>query len=167
MLLKLKQSGLLNQKSITKLADNEGVKPHTLWQDWSRRDLWLKEMAQIEQTRSMVLEILHEFKSVREEAWKTYTAARTVNNYNAAVSALSMITKNLIEEMKFRQSLGVMEKAPIEMKIEQLQNIKQAVVFLVDTIEKEDPSLLPQLLKVVENAEDLEKINEEFLDKGR
>ena len=167
MLLQLKYSGLLNQKSIEKLAKKENVKPHTLWQDWSRRHLWLKEMAQIEQTRNMVLEILHEFKSAREEGWKTYTEARTEGHYTAAVSALHMITKGLIAEMSFRQSLGVMEKAPIEIKVEQTRNIRKAVIFFIDIVEKENPALLPELLKIVKDTEDLEKADKKFLEKGR
>ena len=167
LLLGLKHRGLLNQTNIEKLAKEQNVEPGTLWTDWSRRHLWLKEMAQIEQTRTMVQEILHEFKSVREEAWKTYTDARGRGSYNAAVGALHMVTKSLIEEMKFRQSLGIMEQTPTELRIEQVQSIKKAVVFLVEKVEKEDPTLLPKLLQVVKSAESLEEVDAEFLEKGR
>lgn len=167
MFLELSQRGLINQKSIEELAAEEKMSASTLWRDWRRRGLWLGAMTQIEQSRVMLIQVLHEFKSVREEAWKTYTDARTHNSYNAAVGALHMITKNLIGEMNFRQSLGVMERAPIESKVEQIRTIKKAVVFLVEAIEKEDPGLLPQLLKVVKSVEGLEKIDKDFLEKAR
>ena len=111
--------------------------------------------------------MFNEFDSTRAMAWKICDAAMKTENYAAAVGALKLVLDVDVKAASLRQSLGVMERVPVDYKVEQIESIRKAVVFLVETIEKEDPSLLPKLLKVVKNVEDLEKTDERFLEKGR
>ena len=157
----------LDQEHVEKLAKEFNVKPYTIWNDWARRDIWLPQMAQIEQTRTQILMLFNRFSSTQAKALKIFDAAAETKNYNAAIGALKLVLEVDVKEATLRQSLGVMERVPVEYKVERIQNIKKAVVFLVKKVEKENPALLPELLKIVKNVKDAKKIDEEFLEKGR
>ena len=124
-------------------------------------------MAQIKQTHTQLLMMFNEFDSTRAKAWEICDAAMKIENYAAAVGALKVVLDVDVKAASLRQSLGVMERVPVKYEVEQKKNIRQAVVFLVEMIDEADPSLLPKLLKVVENVEDLEKVDKDFLEKSR
>lgn len=165
--LDLAHRKLLVKKEINKLAKEFKVKPGTIQTDYSRRDIWLPQMAQIEQGRSDFLMIFNSFDSTRALAYRTYDAAMKTNNYAVAVGALKLVLDVDVKASNLRQSLGVLERVPVEYKVEQIQNIRKAVVFFIDIVEKENPALLPELLKIVKNTEDLKKVNKKFIEKGR
>lgn len=105
MLLELTR-GQPKKLVIMALARKHGVKPNTLYQDWSRRQTWAPSTLTKEQRIELGTYVVLHHEAIRHAAWRAYRQAMKHHNFCWALGALGVMLKNVVQEVKALQTLG-------------------------------------------------------------
>jgi hypothetical protein len=147
----------MNVSSMTKLAESLGEKVNTLYVDWSRRDTWLPHFAPLLQNQTQLHAIFHELKTAREEAWKLYELAKNNENYMTAAVSLKETVNTLLKEITLRQSLGLLERAPLEVKqLITVETERERARHILSEMSADELEVLVNALSPFEGLIDLE-----------
>lgn len=140
------------------MAKDYGVSVNTIRSDWTRRHEWLPVLAQLEDGKLVIAEVIMQIRLIREAAWTTYRDIRNAErrNYFAEVSALGKLREITKTEVEFLHSMGVMERAPLA--IQQLITFdqeKEQAQEIMDAMTEEELRDLEDSLKKFEGLVDL------------
>ena len=114
-LLALSHRGMMTVAHMTALAEELDSSANALYVDWNRRERWLPQFVQIEQSRKQLLEMFQEMKMAREALWDIHKAAEAKGKHKTSVGAIKQMMECLHKEVELRQSLGYMAKTPDEL----------------------------------------------------
>lgn len=109
--------GIERSKVISKLSREYGVAERTLKDDWYSRNDWLSEVFDVEDSDSVIADILAEQKLVKREKWKLYRQSELENIQLGALKGIEATNENLLDMM---QSIGRVDEEPqkIDMDVE-------------------------------------------------
>jgi hypothetical protein len=127
-MLKAHFRGITTSKWIAAIAEEYGVSEDAIWQDWKRRQSWLKEVFEMADVIDEIHMGMAELSNVKEEAWQTYHLAENAQSKAAALKIIAGIIRDKIEIL---QSFGMIYKKPLKIESEiELKRRKELIEFL-------------------------------------
>lgn len=91
------------------------VSEKAIYMDWRNRQRWAPQIAQLNDP-SLIDELVQGLKQILPNAWYEY---KTNANPAAKVGALRLAKETYLDLVKVLQSIGRVEKAPEQLRIEQ------------------------------------------------
>ena len=117
-------AGLPLVEAVKLTSEEYSKKPEQIYEDWRGRKKWLPVLLQLGKDEKTIKEALinlfMDLREVRQELKVTYAKA---DNSNARVGALNALAATVEKEVQLRQSLGLMEQAPMKIETSGTQGI--------------------------------------------
>jgi predicted DNA-binding protein YlxM (UPF0122 family) len=127
-MLKAHFRGITTSKWISAIAEEYGVSEDAIWQDWKRRQSWLKEVFEMADVIDEINMGMAELSNIKEEAWQTYHLAENAQSKAAALKIIACVIRDKIEIL---QSFGTIYKKPLKIESEiELKKRKEIIELL-------------------------------------
>lgn len=115
-MLELMAQGLKPGKLIEQIVNETGCSESAAWRTWQKRDVWMPKLVKAPEVMGeLTADLLRDLREARRLAFNLYYRAEAGG---ARVGALKVATDAVEKEIKIRQSLGQLEKAPETIKME-------------------------------------------------
>jgi hypothetical protein len=114
-MLKMHFRGIATSKWIEVIAKESNVSEDAIWQDWKRRQTWIKGVFEMADVIDEIHMGMAELSNVKEEAWQTYHLAENAQSKAAALKIVAGIIRDKIEIL---QSFGMIYKKPLKIESE-------------------------------------------------
>jgi hypothetical protein len=114
-MLKAHFRGVTTSKWVSAIAEEYHVSTDAIWQDWKRRQTWIKEVFEMADVIDEIHMGMAELSNVKEEAWQTYHLAENAQSKAAALKIVAGVIRDKIEIL---QSFGMIYKKPLKIQSE-------------------------------------------------
>jgi len=143
-MLRFHSRGLKLVDYIDKLMQKYGCSKRALEHDFTRRNKWIPKILLLDDSKSLVNELMLTLDESRAAAWRVFHDA---DNDNARVGALRTLNESVFKQLEAMQSMGDVKQ--VSQKFESVISVNpdEALRKLLRGVFADDPVILEELFK--------------------
>jgi hypothetical protein len=90
----------------------------TLYNDWAKREEWIKDFVQMENAKQAIWEILNESEIAKAECWKAVNEAEEKGYRNAANGAMRNLLHAIEADAELKMNFGLLPKRALQVDMQ-------------------------------------------------